>query len=59
MMMEFLLFLSLYFGRNLQEVFVDNSRFINDSHYEFGKMFVTRIALSLAVGACNDFCVFL
>ncbi len=24
---------------------VDNSRFINDSHYEFGKMFVARITL--------------
>ncbi len=27
---------------------VDNSKFINDSHYEFGKMFVTRITLSHA-----------
>ncbi len=27
-------------------LFVDNSRYINDSHYEFGKMFVARITLS-------------
>ncbi len=27
-------------------LFVDNSRFINHSHYEFRKMFVARITLS-------------
>ncbi len=27
-------------------LFVDNIRFINDSRYEFGKMFVARITLS-------------
>ncbi len=51
MLMELLLFLSFYFGRNPQKTsvlpFVDN-RFINDSHYKFGKMFVARIALSHA-----------
>ncbi len=50
MLMEFLLFLSFYFGGNPQEAlsasFVDNSRFINYSHYEFGKVFVAHITLS-------------
>ncbi len=27
-------------------LFVDNSRYLNDSHYVFGKMFVARITLS-------------
>ncbi len=42
-------FSQLLFWQKLQEdlssllLFVDDSRFINDSHYEFGKMFVTRI----------------
>ncbi len=49
MLMVLLLFLRFYFGRNPQEdlgaSFFDN-RFINDSHYEFGKMFVACIALS-------------
>ncbi len=27
-------------------LFVDNSRYLNDAHYEFGKMFDVRITLS-------------
>ncbi len=54
-------------------LFVDNSRYLNDSHYEFGKMFNARITLShvfkeinknvteqlTSNSACNDFLVFL
>ncbi len=50
MLMELLLFLRFYFGRNAQEdlcfLLTTACRYLNDSHYEFGKMFVARITLS-------------
>ncbi len=56
MLMELLLFLSFYLVESHRKtsvlLFVD-TRFINDSHYEFGKMFVTRIALSHAFKKIN------
>ncbi len=50
MLIEMLLFLRFYFGRNLQEdlcffLLTTACRYLNDSHYEFGKMFVARITL--------------
>ncbi len=49
--MELLLFLRFYFGRNTQEdlcffLLTTACRYLNDSHYEFGKMFDARITLS-------------
>ncbi len=49
--MELLLFLRFYFGRNPQEdlcffLLTTACRYLNDSHYEFGKMFDARITLS-------------
>ncbi len=51
MLMELLLFLRFYFGRNPQEdlcfyLLTTACRYLNDSHYEFGKMFDARITLS-------------
>ncbi len=51
MLMELLLFLRFYFGRNPQEdlccfLLTTASRYLNDSHYEFGKMFDACITLS-------------
>ncbi len=51
MLMELLLFLRFYIGRNPQEdlcffLLTTACRYLNDSHYEFGKMFVARITLS-------------
>ncbi len=49
MLMELLLFLRFYFGRNPQEDLCRTAcRYLNGSHYEFGKMFVARITLSHA-----------
>ncbi len=49
--MELLLFLRFYFGRNPQEdlcffLLTTACRYLNYSHYEFGKMFDARITLS-------------
>ncbi len=41
MLMELMLFLRFYFGRDPQEDLQEACRYLNDSHYEFGKMFVT------------------
>ncbi len=51
MLMELLLFLRFYLGRNPQEdlcffLLTTACRYLNDSHYEFGKIFDARITLS-------------